>query len=250
MTAPEPAAVRRPGWEVLLVLGVSLGQSAVYSMLSIAEKLTRAVPLGQQTTQINTSVTPDRPWLDLAYQLAGIAFPLVPAILALYLLRLSGDRHRIGFDLARPGRDLAWGFAIAAGIGIPGLGLYLVSRAAGLNTTVQPANLAAQWWTVPVLIGLAIMNGVLEEVVIVAFWFTRMTQRGWPVAAWCTWAPRRRSTPSSWRGRSRPRVVATSKHRCPARAGRRNTVHWSAWWPARRPTSTRSCRCSRPCAGA
>ena len=183
MTAPEPAAVRRPGWEVLLVLGVSLGQSAVYSMLSIAEKLTRAVPLGQQTTQINTSVTPDRPWLDLAYQLAGIAFPLVPAILALYLLRLSGDRHRIGFDLARPGRDLAWGFAIAAGIGIPGLGLYLVSRAAGLNTTVQPANLAAQWWTVPVLIGLAIMNGVLEEVVIVAFWFTRMTQRGWPVAA-------------------------------------------------------------------
>ena len=101
MTAPEPAAVRRPGWEVLLVLGVSLGQSAVYSMLSIAEKLTRAVPLGQQTTQINTSVTPDRPWLDLAYQLAGIAFPLVPAILALYLLRLSGDRHRIGFDLER-----------------------------------------------------------------------------------------------------------------------------------------------------
>ena len=173
----------RPGREVLLVLGVSLGQSAVYSLLSIAEKLTRAVPLNQQTTQINTSVTPDRPWLDLSYQLAGIVFPLVPALLALYLLRLSGDRERIGFDLSRPWRDAGWGFVIAAGIGIPGIGLYLAARAAGLNTIVQPANLAENWWTVPVLIGLAIMNGVLEEVIIVGFWFTRMRQVGWGVPA-------------------------------------------------------------------
>ena len=173
----------RPGREVLLVLGVSLGQSAVYSVLSIAEKLTRAVPLGQQTTQMNTSVTPDRPWLDLSYQLAGIVFPLVPALLALYLLRLSGDRDRIGFDVSRPWRDVGWGFAIAAGIGIPGIGLYLAARAAGLNTTVQPANLAENWWTIPVLIGLAVMNGVLEEVVIVGFWFTRMRQAGWGIAA-------------------------------------------------------------------
>ena len=173
----------RPGREVLLVLGVSLGQSAVYSLLSIAEKLTRPTPLNQQTTQINTSVTPDRPWLDLSYQLAGIVFPLVPALLALYLLSLTGDRQKIGFDLTRPRRDLGWGFVIAAGIGIPGIGLYLAARAAGLNTIVQPANLAENWWTVPVLIGLAIMNGVLEEVVIVGFWFTRMRQVGWGVPA-------------------------------------------------------------------
>ncbi|MFT3970983.1 MAG: CPBP family intramembrane metalloprotease [Micropruina sp.] len=173
----------RPGREVLLVLGVSLGQSAVYSLLSIAEKLTRPTPLNQQTTQINTSVTPDRPWLDLSYQLAGIVFPLVPALLALYLLSLTGDRQRIGFDLTRPWRDVGWGFVIAAGIGIPGIGLYLAARAAGLNTIVQPANLAANWWTVPVLIGLAIMNGVLEEVIIVGFWFTRMRQVGWGLPA-------------------------------------------------------------------
>ena len=77
--------------EIWLVLGVSLGQSAVYSLLSIIEKLTRPnQPLNQQTTQINTSVVPDRSWLDLAYQLAAIAFPLVPAFLALYLLKLTG----------------------------------------------------------------------------------------------------------------------------------------------------------------
>ena len=72
---------------------------------------------------------------------------------------------------------------IAAGIGVPGLALYFAARALGLNTNVQPANLVANWWTVPVLIGLAIMNGVLEEVVIVGYWFTRMSQAGWSVAA-------------------------------------------------------------------
>ncbi len=99
MTVAEPtnlelAAPRRPGVELLLVLGVSLGSSAVYSVLAIIEKLTRNVPLNQQTTTINSSITPDRPWLDLAYQLAGIVFPLVPALFALYLLRLTGNRGR------------------------------------------------------------------------------------------------------------------------------------------------------------
>ncbi len=178
--APVPT---RPGWEVLLVLGVSLGQSAVYSLLSIAEKLTRPEPLGQQTTTINSSVTPDRPWLDLAYQAAGIVFPLVPALLALYLLSLTGDRRRIGFDVARKRFDLGWGLALAAGIGLPGLVFYFAARALGLNTIVAPANLAENWWTIPVLIGFAVMNGVLEEVVIVGYFFTRMRQRGWAVPA-------------------------------------------------------------------
>jgi membrane protease YdiL (CAAX protease family) len=182
----EPVAdvtVRRPGIELLLVLGVSLGSSAVYSVLSIIEKLTRNVPLNQQTTSINNSVVPDRPWLDLAYQVAGIAFPVVPALLALYLLSLSGDRTKIGFDLRRPGFDVGWGFALTAGIGIPGLALYLVARTFGFNTNVSPANLAENWWTVPVLIGLAAMNAVLEEVIMIGFWFTRTLQLKWPVWA-------------------------------------------------------------------
>ena len=182
--APAPVAdvtVRRPGIEVLLVLGVSLGSSAIYSVLSIIEKLTRNVPLNQQTTTINNSITPDRPWLDLAYQLAGIALPVVPALLALYLLWLSGDSRRIGLDLRRPGFDIGWGFALAAGIGIPGLGFYVLARYLGINTSVSPANLAENWWTVPVLIGLAAMNAVLEEVIMIGFWFTRTVQLNWPI---------------------------------------------------------------------
>lgn len=177
---PDPGRAR-PGFEILLVLGVSLGQSAVYSMLSILEKLTRNVPLNQQTTSMNESVVPDRPWLDLSYQVAGIVFPLVGALLALYLLQRTDDRRRIGLDLRRLRFDAAWGFALAAGIGIPGLGLYLAARALGLNTIVSPANLAQNWWTVPVLVAAAAVNAVLEEVVIVGFWFVRTRQLGWPL---------------------------------------------------------------------
>lgn len=169
----------RFGWEVVLVLGVSLGQSAVYSILSIAEKLTRPVPIGQQTTSINNSVTPDRPWLDLSYQIAGIVFPMVPALIALYLLRATGDRDVVGFDRRRPGFDLSRGLLAAAAIGVPGLAFYYLARYLGINTNVQPANLAANWWTIPVLAGLAVMNGVLEEVVMLAFLFTRLAQLRW-----------------------------------------------------------------------
>ena len=91
---------QRPGIDILLVLGVSLGQSAVYSLLSLIRKLTYEVPLNQQTTTMNPSITPDQPWLDLTYQIAGIVFPLVPAMLALYLLHLAGQRRQIGFELS------------------------------------------------------------------------------------------------------------------------------------------------------
>ena len=177
--SPRPFGGSRPGWEILLVLGVSLGQSAVYSVLQIVNRLTVNVPLNQQTTTMNSSATPDRPWLDLSYQLAGVVFPAVPALLALYFLWLSRERTSIGFDLSRPWRDLGWGAVVAAGIGIPGLGLYLTARQFGFNTTIAAANLAENWWTVPVLVLLAAMNGFLEEIVIVAFFFAKARALNW-----------------------------------------------------------------------
>ena len=171
----------RYGLEMLIVLFLGLGRSAVYSVLSIIEELTRPnQPLNQQTTSMNTSAVPDRPWLDLAYQVSYIVFPLVQVLLVLYLLHLTHEHARrlIGFDLRRPLPDLAWGFGIAAGIGIPGLGVYLGARALGLNTNVSPANLAENWWTVPVLIGLAAMNGIVEEVTMLGYVLTRFSDLG------------------------------------------------------------------------
>ena len=69
------------------------------------------------------------------------------------------------------------------GIGIAGLGLYFGARALGLNTAIAAADLAAAWWTIPVLVLRAVMNGVLEEVVMVGYLFTRWRQAGGGVAA-------------------------------------------------------------------
>ena len=175
----------RLGLEVLIVLAISLGQSGVYSVLRIIERMTRGVQLNQQTSTLNASVTPDRPWLDLSYQLVGIAFALVPALLVLYLLSLT-DRpatRRIGFDLTRPGFDAWFGTVVAACIGIPGLGLYLVAKALGVNTQVQASGLTDHWWTIPVLVLAAAQNAVLEEVVMIGYLFTRLGQLQWRIPA-------------------------------------------------------------------
>jgi membrane protease YdiL (CAAX protease family) len=171
--------------ETILVLGVSLGASAVWSLLSLVDKLTQHVALNHQTTAMNSSVTPDRPWLDLTYQLVGIVIALVPVALALHLLtRDRADaRHAMGFDLREPGRDLLRGLALAAAVGIPGLGLYAAARALGLNTTIAAANLTHTWWTIPVLVLAAAQNAVLEEVVMVGYLFTRWRRAGWSVPA-------------------------------------------------------------------
>jgi membrane protease YdiL (CAAX protease family) len=184
--ASEVAVDRtRLGIEVVIVLGLSLGQSAVYAVLRIIERLTREVPLAQQTSTLNPSVTPDRPWLDLTYQLVGIAFGLMPVLLALYLLNLTNAPagRTIGFDLQRPRLDLGFGALIAVAIGVPGLGLYALARILGINTEVQASGLTDNWWTIPVLILSAVQNALLEEIVVVGYLFTRLRQLAWhPVA--------------------------------------------------------------------
>lgn len=167
--------------ESLLVLGVSLGASAVWSVLSLARKLADERGLAAQTTALNSSATPDHPWLDLAHQLAGITLALVPVALALHLLGRQRRRPwaAIGLDLSEPGRDLLRGAGLALLIGLPGLALYLGARAAGLSTTVAAADLERVWWAVPVLLLAATQNAVLEEVVVVGYLFTRWTEAGW-----------------------------------------------------------------------
>ena len=165
--------------EVLLVLALSLGQSAVYAIVSLTAKLTADRPLSQQTATLNASQSP-RPYLDLTYQLLGIAFALVPVLLAVHLLgRDRADvRGTLGLDLRRPGRDLGWGAALAAGIGLPGLALVYAAAALGLNANLVPAALPELWWAVPVLILAAAQNAILEEVVVVGYLMTRLRDLG------------------------------------------------------------------------
>jgi len=174
---------RRISAEVWIVLGLSLGQSAVYSIISLSAKLTAGRPLAQQTSTLNASQA-TREYVDLAYQLAGIVFTLAPVALALWLLSEGGRSavRTLGLDATQPWRDLAFGAGLAAVIGLPGLGLYAIGRALDITTTIVPAALNAHWWTVPVLVLAALKNAVLEEVVAVGYLMTRLEELGWP--AW------------------------------------------------------------------
>lgn len=98
------AATRRLRAEVWIVLGLSLGQSAVYAVVSLVRKLSEG-SLRDATAGLNQS-RDAVPWLDLTYQLLAIGFALVPVALALYLLSLDEDRppvlQRLGLDASRP----------------------------------------------------------------------------------------------------------------------------------------------------
>ncbi len=176
---------RRLRLEVLIVLGLSLGQSAVYSIVQLLDKITRA-PLAQGTSTLNRSQS-SREYFDLTYQLLDILFALVPVVLVIYFLtehRASGEHgtsafRKLGFNFARPGKDFAQGLGLAALIGIPSLGLYAAGRALGITTAIIPSALDAYWWTVPVLILSAIRHGIVEEVIVVGYLLDRLGKFGW-----------------------------------------------------------------------
>ncbi|XAS67864.1 CPBP family intramembrane glutamic endopeptidase [Micrococcaceae bacterium Sec5.7] len=181
-------ARRRLRIEVWIVLGLSLGQSAVYSVVQLLDKVTRA-PLAQGTSTLNRSQS-TREYFDLTYQLLDIVFALVPVLLVIYFLtdhvrtpndgRTSGSAFRkLGFNFARPGVDLLQGLGLAALIGIPSLGLYAGGRALGITTAIIPSALDSYWWTVPVLILSAIRHGVVEEVIVVGYLLDRLGKFGW-----------------------------------------------------------------------
>jgi uncharacterized protein len=178
--------VRRLRWEIVIVLALSLGASAVYAVISLVAKLTEPGRLSEQTATLNESVSP-RSFLDLTYQLTGIVFAIVPVALVVYLMSEGGGSaaRRLGVDLTsrrQAGHDLAWGTGMAAVIGIPGLGLYYLAKALDLNATVVPTALNDHWWTLPVLVLSAVQNAVLEEVVVVGYLITRLRQLGWKPA--------------------------------------------------------------------
>ena len=168
--------------EVLIVLGLSLGRSAVYSLLALAQALA-AGPLSEQSTALNSSLR-ENPWLDLLHQLLSITFALVPVALVVLLLTLTAGSLRqalqdLGMDLGRPLRDLAHGVLLTAGIGVPGLAIYYLGRLLGATVEVIPAALDTHWWTLPVLVLHAVKNAVLEEVIVVGYLFQRLERLGW-----------------------------------------------------------------------
>lgn len=158
--------------EIALVMALCLGQSAVYSIISFADKVTKA-PLSEQTTSMNNPLS-TREYFDLAYQLLDIVFALVPVLLALYLMKRSTGTtvSMIGFDLRKHGRDTLLGAGLFLAMGLGTLGVYAAGRALGITTALSTANLGDYWWSIPVLMLSAARHAVLEEVIMLGFLFT------------------------------------------------------------------------------
>jgi membrane protease YdiL (CAAX protease family) len=185
----DPAPVRGPArtrirWEIWLVLAVSVGQSALYSVLSFIRTVQRSLEANEAVAQQQTQLNPTRDaaalW-DALYQFLDIFFSLALVALVVYLLWEPGSRAlaRIGLDFHRFGGDLGRGLVLVAAIGIPGLALYVTGRLLGVTVGVVASPLDAAWYTVPLLLLAALRAGLTEEVIFLGYLFDRLRRLGW-----------------------------------------------------------------------
>lgn len=181
-TAAPPTESRRYlGWEVIAVLGVSLGMSGIYALLSfIRTQVTVPGGFSNATVVVEQQGRSNYQWLDLLDALADILHGVLPALLAIVLLARApiGPGLGIGLDRLR-GVELWQGAGFAALIGIPGLGLVWAARQLGINASLDVVNFPDVWYRVPVLLLDAAQNGILEEIVVTGFLLTRLRQLGW-----------------------------------------------------------------------
>jgi membrane protease YdiL (CAAX protease family) len=172
----------RYGLEVLAVLGVSLGMSAVYTLLYyVRQEITVKGGIGATTATVVSGPATTYPWLDLADDLADVLNGLMPAALALVLLARSpaGRGLGIGLDRLHVRRDVLQGIGFTALIGIPGLGLIWAAHELKLNASLAVVNLPDEWYRIPLLVLEGAQNGILEEIVVVGYLLTRLRQLGW-----------------------------------------------------------------------
>lgn len=150
---------------------LSLGASAIWSTISLIRKLLQEGGLAKATATLNRPLA-EIAWLDLVSQLASIALALVPVLLALYFLK----QDQIDLGLMPKASDIKQVVLVAAGVGIPGIGLYFLALELGLTARVVPSALGDNWWTIPVLLLAAMKAGLLEEVIAVGFFMTKLSK--------------------------------------------------------------------------
>jgi hypothetical protein len=131
----EPARRRLAGTEVLVVLTVTLGLSALRSALSLLDALLQPVPLDQQQVALNAPGA-RADLVDLAVQLARVLQLVGWGALGAYLLIRAGFALRaVGLDGARPVRD-----ALGAALPAAGVGCGFARTMGGGGSTVPPTT--------------------------------------------------------------------------------------------------------------
>ena len=175
---------RSIGVELSVVFLITLGMSGLTSLVSLIETSIKASQAKTTLNHFAVSVAAPKSTvglIDLVKQLLSVVQGLAWGSIGLYLLWRAGFSlsKRLGLNLRRPGWDVGLGFGLAALIGIPGLGLYLLSNHLGFSLTVQASTMTDAWWRAPVTVLIAVENGFLEEVLVVGYLITRLQQLRW-----------------------------------------------------------------------
>ena len=172
---PPPTAAR--GMlveEILVVLSLSVLRPAAFAILSLLEAPISGVVVAaaDQSTEFTR-------------QVLGFLFALAPVFLVVHLVRRSGEGMAvIGLSSDRPAQDLARGVALGVVVGLAGIGIYLAAVELGVNRFVLPVPPLGHWWTIPALVLNAVEAGLVEEVIVLAYFVTRLRQLSWtPVQA-------------------------------------------------------------------
>ena len=85
---------RRDWYELVIVFGLSLGASAVYSIVALLRRLAATEALNKQTATINKPLASDQIF-DLVYQILGIGFALFRSY---WRSTFCGNREPIPFE--------------------------------------------------------------------------------------------------------------------------------------------------------
>ena len=133
-------------WEIGIVLAVTVGQSALYSVLVAGARV--AADDADRAAADPAQPEPGcrDPRGTSLYQFLGVVFALALVALVVYLLWEPGQNalRRMGLDFTRFGGDLGRGILLVLVIGIPGLGLYAAARRWG-----SPSRSSPRRWTPP-----------------------------------------------------------------------------------------------------
>lgn len=175
----DPEQRRAVVIELVIVFSLTLGLSAARSLLSLLDALLAPEPLREQGVALNVPQATVN-LIDLLKQLLAATQHFAWGALGLYLLWRGGIRlATVGLDRTSVGRDVRDGAGLAALIGIPGLGLYLLAYQLGASLAVLPSTLGDTWWRPIALTVAAAGNAWAEEVLVVGYLLTRLRQLGW-----------------------------------------------------------------------
>ncbi|KAA9393794.1 CPBP family intramembrane metalloprotease [Kocuria coralli] len=181
--APGFGSRRADLWvQIVLVLGVSLGASALWSILNLAEVMS-TLSIAESQATMNQSMSA-LPVFDVLRQVLSIVLALVPVLLALYFLAGSAGSLRavcrqIGLDLKAPIPDVALGALLFLVMGLGTLALYQAGRALGLTAELTTNAGGTEWWNVVLLIAQALRHSLVEEIIVVAFLADRLLRVRW-----------------------------------------------------------------------